>query len=112
MAGTSVKRRYPRTKAPRSAGGAWKTAEDREGSHVGAMAMGGGVHPDQEAGKSWHHDSDADRDSARKCTNPRQCAERYRRRRHGRPDHLNGIGRPRKTGPPDEGAVGQREAVI
>ncbi len=41
MAGTSVKRRYPRTKAPRSVVVPWKTAEYREVSHVGAMTMGG-----------------------------------------------------------------------
>jgi hypothetical protein len=39
--GKTIKRRYPRVKAPKSAVVAWKTSEHREVSPVGAIALGG-----------------------------------------------------------------------
>ena len=38
---SSVQRRYPRVKAPKSALVAWKTPEQREVSHVTTIALGG-----------------------------------------------------------------------
>jgi hypothetical protein len=37
----TIKRKYPRVKAPRSALVAWKTPEHREVSHVKTLALGG-----------------------------------------------------------------------
>jgi PilZ domain len=39
--GTTVKRRYPRIKAPKSAVVAWKTSNQQEVSRVGTIALGG-----------------------------------------------------------------------
>lgn len=41
MASNSIKRRYPRLKAPRSAVVAWKSVEHREVSRVTTIALGG-----------------------------------------------------------------------
>ena len=41
MAAETVKRRYPRGKAPKSALVAWKSGEVREVSHVRTIALGG-----------------------------------------------------------------------
>ena len=41
MAATSINRRYPRLKAPKSATVAWKTSDLREVSRVTTIALGG-----------------------------------------------------------------------
>jgi hypothetical protein len=41
MAESSIKRRYPRHKAPKSAVVAWKTAEQKEVSRITTIALGG-----------------------------------------------------------------------
>jgi hypothetical protein len=41
MAASSIKRRYPRHKAPKSAVVAWKTSEQKEVSRITTIALGG-----------------------------------------------------------------------
>jgi hypothetical protein len=41
MTGSTIKRRYPRMKAPKSAMVAWKTSDQREVSRMTTIALGG-----------------------------------------------------------------------